>query len=169
MIYKKLLEKRQQKNQVKNGEVDLAYNMIVRPDYPSYGNLVKRGATTLWEGFYPENGRVLSLNHHFWGDVSAWFYTYLAGIRINPTGKDVINLDIMPLFPEKLNSVSAYRDTPNGRISVSWERTSEESIILKIEAAEKLHGKIVLTEGFTFLDGSKEKTLASGNFHLSAN
>ena len=51
MIYKKLLEKRQQKNQVKNGEVDLAYNMIVRPDYPSYGNWVKRGATTLWEGF----------------------------------------------------------------------------------------------------------------------
>lgn len=169
MIYKKLLEKRQQKNQVKNGEVDLAYNMIVRPDYPSYGNLVKRGATTLWEGFYPENGRVLSLNHHFWGDVSAWLYTYLAGIRINPTGKDVINLDIMPLFPKKLDSVSAYHDTPVGRISVSWERTSEESIILKIEAAEKLHGKIVLTEGFTFLDGSKEKTLASGNFHLSAN
>lgn len=152
-----------------NGEVDLAYNMIVRPDYPSYGNWVKRGATTLWEGFYPENGRVLSLNHHFWGDVSAWFYTYLAGIRINPTGKDVINLDIMPLFPKKLDSVSAYHDTPVGRISVSWERTSEESIILKIEAAEKLHGKIVLTEGFTFLDGSKEKTLASGNFHLSAN
>ena len=152
-----------------NGEVDLAYNMIVRPDYPFYGNWVKRGATTLWEGFYPENGRVLSLNHHFWGDVSAWFYTYLAGIRINPTGKDVINLDIMPLFPKKLDSVSAYHDTPVGRISVSWERTSEESIILKIEAAEKLHGKIVLTEGFTFSDGSKEKTLASGNFHLSAN
>ena len=64
-----------------NGEVDLAYNMIVRPDYPSYGNWVKRGATTLWEGFQPENGRVLSLNHHFWGDVSAWFYTYLAGMR----------------------------------------------------------------------------------------
>jgi hypothetical protein len=75
----------------------------------------------------------------------------------------------MPLFPKKLDSVSAYHDTPVGRISVSWERTSEESIILKIEAAEKLHGKIVLTEGFTFLDGSKEKTLASGNFHLSAN
>ncbi|MGN0493528.1 MAG: family 78 glycoside hydrolase catalytic domain, partial [Acutalibacteraceae bacterium] len=90
-----------------NGEVDLAYNMIVRPDYPSYGNWVKRGATTLWEAFHPENGPVLSLNHHFWGDVSAWFYTYLAGMRINPTGKDITNVDIKPLFPEKLNQVSA--------------------------------------------------------------
>ena len=42
-----------------NGYIDLAYNMIVRPDYPSYGNWIKRGATTLWEGFYPEGGRVL--------------------------------------------------------------------------------------------------------------
>ena len=48
-----------------NGYVDLAYNMIVCPDYPSYGNWIKRGATTLWEGFHPEGGRVLSLNHHF--------------------------------------------------------------------------------------------------------
>ena len=147
-----------------NGEVDLAYNMIVRPDYPSYGNWVKREATTLWEGFYPENGRVLSLNHHFWGDISAWFYTFLAGMRINPTGKDVTNADIKPLFPEKLNSVSAYHDMPAGRISVAWERTNEQSIILKIESAEKMHGKIILPDGFIFADGSKEKTLASGHF-----
>ena len=147
-----------------NGEVDLAYNMIVRPDYPSYGNWVKRGATTLWEGFQPENGRVLSLNHHFWGDVSAWFYTYLAGMRINPTGKDVTNVDIKPLFPNKLNSVSAYHDLRDGRISVSWERTNDRSITLKIESSEKLHGKIILPEGFVFADGSKEKTLAGGHF-----
>ena len=149
-----------------NGEVDLAYNMIVRPDYPSYGNWVKRGATTLWESFQPENGRVLSLNHHFWGDISAWFYTYLAGMRINPTGKDVANVDIMPLFPEKLNSVSAYHDLRDGRISVNWERTNERSITLKIESAEKLHGKIVLPKGFIFDDGFKEKELASGEYIL---
>ena len=152
-----------------NGEVDLAYNMIVRPDYPSYGNWVKRGATTLWEGFHPENGRVLSLNHHFWGDVSAWFYTYLAGIRVNPTGKDVANVDIIPLFPKKLDSVDAYHDTPVGRISVSWERTNEQSITLKIEADEKIYGKIILPDGFIFADGSKEKTLASGSFSLFKN
>ena len=149
-----------------NGEVDLAYNMIVRPDYPSYGNWVKRGATTLWEAFHPENGPVLSLNHHFWGDISAWFYTYLSGMRINPTGKDVTNVDIIPLFQNKLDSVYAYHDTPVGRISVAWERTNEKSITLKIEAAEKLHGKIILPEGFIFTDGSKEKLLSTGNFDL---
>lgn len=152
-----------------NGYVDLAYNMIVRPDYPSYGNWIKRGATTLWEGFYPDGGRVLSLNHHFWGDVSAWFYTYLAGIKINPTGRDVTNVDIAPLFPEKLNSVCAHYDTPNGKIAINWERTDENSFILKITAAEKLHGKILLPEGFTFEDGTHEAELKSGGFAIRKN
>ena len=149
-----------------NGYIDLAYNMIVRPDYPSYGNWVKRGATTLWESFQPEGGRVLSLNHHFWGDISAWFYTYLAGIKINPTGKDVTNVDIAPLFPEKLNSVSAHYNTPNGRISVAWERADENSVVLKITAAEKLHGKILLPAGFAFEDGTHEAELKSGEYVL---
>ena len=148
-----------------NGYVDLAYNMIVRPDYPSYGNWIKRGATTLWESFQPEGGRVLSLNHHFWGDVSAWFYTYLAGIRVNPTGRDVKNVDIKPLFPEKLNEVNAYHDTPNGRISVNWKRENG-NITLNISADEKLHGIIVLTKGYFFSDDSYEKELASGKYVL---
>ena len=152
-----------------NGHVDLAYNMIVRPDYPSYGNWIKRGATTLWEGFYPEGGRVLSLNHHFWGDISAWFYTYLAGIKINPTGRDVTNLDIAPLFPEKLRNVSAHYDTPNGKIAIKWERTNKNSFILKITAAKKLHGKILLPEGFTFEDGTHEAELKSGEFAIRKN
>ena len=151
-----------------NGYIDLAYNMIVRPDYPSYGNWIKRDATTLWEGFYPDGGRVLSLNHHFWGDISAWFYTYLAGIKINPTGRDVTNVDIAPLFPEKLRNVSAHYDTPNGRISVAWKR-ADNSIVLKITAAEKLHGKILLPGGFAFEDGTHEAELKSGEFAIRKN
>lgn len=147
-----------------NGEIDLAYNMIVRPDYPSYGNWVKCGATTLWESFQPENGRVLSLNHHFWGDISAWFYTYLAGLRMNPTGRDVTNIDIKPLFPERLDCVSAYHDTVCGRIAVNWERVCEQRICLKITADQKLHGRIILPEGYTFPDGNTEIPLLSGDY-----
>ena len=36
------------------GYSDLAFSMITRPDYPSYGNWIARGATTLWEVFQPE-------------------------------------------------------------------------------------------------------------------
>ena len=146
-----------------NGYVDLAYKMITRPDYPSYGNWIARGATTLWEAFYPENGRILSLNHHFWGDVSAWFYIYLAGMKINPTCRDTTEVDIKPCFAEALSEVSAYHDMPDGKISVSWNRNGSK-ITLAIEAAEKLHGKIGLPAGYVFEDGDTEKELKSGNY-----
>ena len=146
-----------------NGKIDLAYNMIVRPDFPSYGNWIKRGATTLWEAFHPENGRILSLNHHFWGDVSAWFYIYLAGLRVNPTGRDTANIDIRPLFPEKLDSVDAYHDTPHGRIAVKWVKNGGE-ITLEIEAADKLHGIIAAPDGYKFVGGETEKTLKTGKY-----
>ena len=146
-----------------NGYVDLAYKMITRPDYPSYGNWIARGATTLWEAFYPENGRILSLNHHFWGDVSAWFYIYLAGMKINPTCRDTTEVDIKPCFAEALSEVSAYHDMPDGKISVSWNRNGGK-ITLAIEAADKLHGKIGLPAGYAFEDGDTEKELKSGNY-----
>ena len=151
-----------------NGYVDLAYKMITRPDYPSYGNWIARGATTLWEAFYPENGRILSLNHHFWGDVSAWFYIYLAGMKINPTCRDTTEVDIKPCFAEALSEVSAYHDMPDGKISVSWNRNGSK-ITLAIEAAEKLHGKIGLPAGYAFEDGDTEKELKSGNYTVIKN
>ena len=151
-----------------NGYVDLAYKMITRPDYPSYGNWIARGATTLWEAFYPENGRILSLNHHFWGDVSAWFYIYLAGMKINPTCRDTTEVDIKPCFAEALSEVSAYHDMPDGKISVSWNRNGSK-ITLAIEAADKLHGKIGLPAGYAFEDGNTEKELKSGNYTVIKN
>lgn len=69
------------------GYSDLAFSMITRPDYPSYGNWIARGATTLWEVFQPEGSdRIGSLNHHFWGDISSWFTQALSGIRMAPHG-----------------------------------------------------------------------------------
>ena len=75
------------------------------------------------------------------------------------------NVDIKPLFPEKLNEVSAYYDTPNGRISVAWKRENG-NIILKISADENLHGKIILPNGYVFADDGIEKVLASGEYVL---
>lgn len=146
-----------------NGDAELAYNMIVRPDYPSYGNWIKRGATTLWEGFFPEGGRIISCNHHFWGDVSAWFYIYLAGIRFNPTGTDVKNVDIKPIFIERLNNVSAYHVTPFGKLEVNWQRT-DDGVILTLSLPRELHGTVAAPDGYTFGDGETLKELSEGEF-----
>ena len=154
-----------------NGYDELAYEMITRPDFPSYGNWIARGATSLWESFYPTEGchqmtRIDSCNHAFWGDVSAWFYIYLAGIRVNPTCTDCSNVDIKPCFVGKLEFVKADYETPVGKIAVDWKRENN-GILLKIEAAEDVHGVISLPVGYVFEDASTEKELASGEYRIT--
>lgn len=150
-----------------NGYADLAYNMIVRPDFPSYGNWIKRGATTLFEAFQPEGGRILSLNHHFWGDVSAWFYRYPGGIRFNPTGRDLQSLDIAPCFIDKLDHVKASHCAPDGEIMTEWTRHGNE-IELKIGIPEVMRGNIILPEGYTFADGTSTAPLKAGTYTVHA-
>lgn len=150
-----------------NGCTELALEMITRRDYPSYGNWIEMGATTLWENFFlsPDGYPVESLNHHFWGDISAWFYIYLAGIRINPAGHDAREVNIAPCFVEKLNHVKADHVMPAGHLSVEWTRT-EKNIQLQISVPETVHGMIKLPNGYEFSDNKQECVLASGVYQI---
>ena len=148
-----------------NGYTDLAFKMVVRPDFPSFGNLIERGATTLWEFHDPEGGKIDSLNHHFWGDISAWFYQYLAGIDINPTTKDITHVDIKPVFPEGLNSVKAEHELVHGKISVAINRTDKEGSI-EITCPDAVHGEMILPDGWRFATGEAKLPLASGKYNI---
>lgn len=115
-----------------NGYTDLALDIMTNPEFPSYGNWIVRGATTLWETFRRENDTVNSLNHHFWGFISAWFYNYIAGIKVNPEKNDPDKVEISPAFPKKISNCKAQYGTPNGKISVNWKRC-ENGILLTVE------------------------------------
>jgi alpha-L-rhamnosidase len=146
------------------GYAELAFKMIVRDDFPSYGNWLKRGATTLWEDFYPD--RVSSMNHHFWGDISAWFIKRVAGIVLNPTCHDVNEVLVQPHFLSELEHASAHHDAPAGRINVAWERCGDE-ILLHVTAPAGMYGTIRMAEGYRFkADGSTEQPLASGTYTI---
>lgn len=145
----------------KFGYADLAYNMITRPDYPSYGNWIERGATTLWENFHPTS--VNSTNHHFWGFISGWFITDVAGIKLNPNGNNLSELEISPSFIEKLELAKAHHIAPDGKIEAKWEREGEK-IILSVTVPEKMTAKAKLPKGYVFEDGECEKAVTSGKY-----
>ena len=146
------------------GREDLAFDMITRTDFPSYGNWIARGATTLWERFWAEDEEPYSMNHHFWGTVSAWFYSYLAGIRINPEGSDINNIDIAPYFVNKLNYAKAETLCSGGKIRVEWLRNNDE-IELSVDVPENIYGEIKLQSNFRFADTNQNiKPLKTGKY-----
>ena len=145
----------------KYGYGELAYKMITRPEFPSFGNYVKRGFTTLPEHFTTKERekeyRVESLNHHFWGNVTAWFYLCLAGIKYNPDFDDTKYAEISPEFLSKLSFVDAKITTPYGEISVNWKSEDENNIVLKITKPSEVKAKVIAPSGWHFDDGAAYK------------
>ncbi len=159
------------------GESELAYKMITRDDYPSYGILIKAGLTCLPEDFLPENewDSPNSLNHHFMGDYTSWFIQRVVGIRVNPRFVSPDDFDIAPSFISQLDSAQAFYDAPCGRIEVKWERNGEE-ISLDVSAPDEATGYIVLPDGYCFVDKKSPRgrlsraavyELKSGNYTVS--
>lgn len=142
---------------------DLALKMIARPDFPSYGNLIERGATTLWESFLVD--RYESTNHHFWGDISAWFIKCLAGIQFNPNGNDINRLEIRPSFVDALDSAEGFYDAPSGRIVSSWKK-EDIGIILSLSIPESIDATAILAPGFVFDNGASRKKVCSGEYKI---
>ncbi len=143
-----------------NGYVDLALDIITKTEFPSYGNWISRGATTLWETYRKEGEEIDSLNHHFWGFISAWFYRYLAGININPNKNNTKEVLLSPVFTDKLNEVNAKYNTVCGEMSVCWNRGAD-GITLSVELPQDLKCSLVLKDGYRF-ENTKERIM-----HLS--
>ena len=139
------------------GHTDLALHMIARPDYPSYGNWIARGATTLWEDFIPDS--VNSPNHHFWGHISGWFLTNLAGIRLKNPGE----ISIRPEFAGQLSFAEGWHQCPGGKICSRWERKGEE-IELSLTIPETITAEAILPDGWTFADGASKKPITTGTY-----
>lgn len=133
------------------GYADLAFKMITRTDYPSYGMFIKRGLTALPEDFHKDGVAPSSLNHHFMGDISGWFFRYAAGIRINPYGESCKYAQVAPCFIASLDFAEGHYDTVCGRLYVRWEK-KDGSIELKVTVPAGLDGEIRLPAGYTFSD-----------------
>lgn len=143
------------------GYADLAFKMITRTDFPSYGNWIARGATTLWESFLPDS--VDSPNHHFWGDISAWFIEYLAGINYNHDRISPNTVLIAPKFVDSLQNAEGFYEAPLGKIFCRWKRDGDK-IRLTLEIPEGVKA-IYSFEGY-FLTDCTDSELKTGEYLL---
>lgn len=107
------------------GGLELAYKIVTNDTYPSWGYMIKKGATTIWELWNGDtaNPAMNSRNHvMLLGDLLIWFYEDLAGIKNAPASVGFKQILMEPVFPEKLNYVNASHVSPYGRIGSSWKR-----------------------------------------------
>ena len=151
-----------------HGYTDLALEVLLTERYPSMGYAVTHGHNTalpesIWE--FDTQGDPGSQNHHFFGDFAGWYVRELGGLKVNPSLRDVNNVNVEPRFGTRLEQFSCWHVLPAGKIEISWKRAAD-GITLSLTVPEGVHGDLVLHDGFTFEDGSVKKPLAGGEYRV---
>jgi alpha-L-rhamnosidase len=101
------------------GRFDVAYEILSKTTFPSFGFMIASGATTMWENWSYENG---SHCHPMYGSVCDWMYRYVVGIRPDPDSSGFNKITIAPWPGPELTHASAKVQTLRGRLDVRWEK-----------------------------------------------
>jgi alpha-L-rhamnosidase len=104
------------------GRTDLAYRIVSRKAQPGWGWWIEQGATTLWEDWKGES----SLNHIMFGDVSNWFFQWIAGIGLDPRSPAFKHILFHPQPVGDLTWAAASENGPYGKIVSSWKREGRQ-------------------------------------------
>ena len=138
-----------------NGYPDVAYAIASQETFPSWGWWIVNGATTLYENWDIEAHSDLSLNHIMFGEIGAWLYKGIAGIKPDPSKPGFKNVMLEPNFIEKLDHFNAEHDGPYGKIVSSWKRNGSKitySVVVPANSTAairfpRLNGKNIYSKG----------------------
>ena len=164
------------------GHADVAYRIATQTDFPSWGWMLKNGATTLWE-HWEFSDNTFSHNHPMFGSISQWMIQWLGGIHPSPQATGFDEILITPQAPAGLNWVKSSYNSIRGKITSNWSRQGAQ-IKYEIEIPANSTAKITLPaktresirEGgqlieqapgisdVSFSHGKTTLTLGSGNY-----
>ncbi len=162
------------------GAKDLAYRIATNETFPSWGYMIKNGATTIWELWNGDTAApdMNSGNHvMLLGDLLIWMYEDLAGIANAPDSEGFKHIWMEPVFPEGLTYVKATHESPYGLISSSWDLSSgrlewevgvpansSATLVLPAELGASVSGKGVRSSEER--DGKLYIEVGSGNYTI---
>jgi len=135
------------------GHTELAYELLLRREYPSWLYPITKGATTIWEhwdgimqdgGFWSRD--MNSFNHYAYGSVADWMYGVAAGIQVCEDEPAYEKVCIEPHPSEKLDWFEASVETRHGLVSSRWSKVHtggwRYDIVTPVQAKIRLGGKV---------------------------
>lgn len=107
-----------------NGESETAYKIATQVTYPSWGYMLSKGATTLWERWeYATGGSMNSHNHPMMGSVGSWLYKYVLGILPDIEHPGFEKFVLRPYILNGLQHAEGSYQSVKGEIRSSWKKT----------------------------------------------
>jgi len=146
-----------------NGELDLAYELLMQDSEPSWLAMVDRGATTVWElwnGIDARGTAHQSLNHYSKGAVVSFLHWYTAGLRQAHGSAGWERIVIEPRPGAGVTSATTSHQGPRGLIEVAW--TISAGTAPEAAASEGAPDDGVLTLTATIPAGTTAEVLLPG-------
>ena len=146
-----------------NGYKDIAYDLLLQEEFPSWLYSVNHGATTMWEHWdcIKENNTfwdtaMNSFNHYAYGSVYDWIFGVAAGIKPLEDGAGYRHILIKPMPDKRLGFLNAGLKTRLGEVSSSWYY-NEEGLHFEITVPKGATAEIELPDG-------RKETVCGGNY-----
>jgi alpha-L-rhamnosidase len=109
------------------GRADVAWNIINQKTNPGWNSMMEK-YTTVCEFWTLKQSK----NHVMMGSIDAWFYKYIAGIRLNEEAPAFKSFVIQPNILKDLDHASASTETIRGTVSSKW-KTENGNFRLNVE------------------------------------
>ena len=130
-----------------SGRADLAEEMLLTTDCPSWLYPVTMGATTIWErwdAMLPDGsvnpGEMTSFNHYALGAVGDFLHRRIAGLAPLEPGYRAV--EVNPIIDGPISSAWARHETPYGQVRVAWERGSDGVTQLEVEIPDGVSARV---------------------------
>jgi alpha-L-rhamnosidase len=118
------------------GYGDVAYRLLLNETFPSWGYMIARGATTMWErwdGWTEERGfqtpQMNSFNHYAFGAIGDWLYRYVAGIDLDPDRPGYEHVVVRPFPGGGLTHAGASYRSVRGLVASEWRRDGDTFLL----------------------------------------
>ena len=150
------------------GYNDLAFKVATQKTYPSWGYMLEKGATTIWELWNgdTEGPGMNSRNHFALGACGEWYYGYLAGIKPTPESPGFKKIIFSPMPVDSLDWAKAEIKTTYGIVASNWKKvgnTIEYNFIVPANTSALFHFPVLGKE----IRSAKESNVViyqDGNF-----
>ncbi|MGJ3237397.1 MAG: family 78 glycoside hydrolase catalytic domain [Anaerolineae bacterium] len=139
-----------------NGANDLAYQLLLNEDYPSWLYAVNLDATTIWERWNSLNpdGSISStsmnsFNHYAYGSIVEWLYRDVCGLNPAMTTNGVTGFRHARIAPKphpSLSSARARYRSINGYYESAWHIDDAGQVRLELVIPFNASAEVMLTD-----------------------
>ena len=148
------------------GHADAAWTVVTQTTRPSWGYMVSKGASSVWERWDSDtrgpgmNSAALLI---LAGNLDAWFYRSLAGIQFDPQRPGFKQIIIQPTVLGDLTWVKGAYDSSHGRIVSNWQRKGDDltmDVTIPINTTATVH--VPATDAAAVSESGKPAAQADG-------